>query len=249
MKKVKNLLLSSCLLTLAAASLTANAEGYHFVQKIKGIKKPTPSEPLPPVVYGSCKEILDAGASTGDGVYMIKRVGQPNEEPFYCDMTSDGGGWTLMTAQFESNPIEWNEGMQFDYDPSLATKKSFAIRLAPTHTQVSFGKDLVASFVDYFDSQYTVGNINLNTMTGKKTGDNYQIYRNTHYAIGNNDPEVGGVYSNTSWNNTMILDKTNGTFYSWVFAPRNTIQANRGVGMNGGPMWTNEDYAWTIWVR
>ena len=40
--------------------------------------------------FSSCKDILDNGQSTGDGVYTIT----VNEKEFdvYCDMTSAGGG-------------------------------------------------------------------------------------------------------------------------------------------------------------
>jgi hypothetical protein len=53
------------------------------------------SNPDAAAMPGSCREIQEAGLSTGDGIYWI-RTGTGAPIPVQCLMSADGGGWTLV---------------------------------------------------------------------------------------------------------------------------------------------------------
>ncbi len=102
----------------------------------------------------SCKDILDAGAADGDGTYWLDPNGAPHNDAFevHCDMTSAGGGWTLVAYNYNksrtfltgtyhavSGPLIPTPGQEAAVDPdSLGLK----------YTQIGF-------YID--DPQWAVG--------------------------------------------------------------------------------------------
>ncbi|HAN30385.1 MAG TPA: hypothetical protein DCQ06_02195, partial [Myxococcales bacterium] len=72
----------------------------------------------------SCKAILDAQASLGDGSYWLDSDGAGGNAPFavYCDMTTDGGGWALVgvaRSKFAGNK-QWHNEQGFNESSALS---------------------------------------------------------------------------------------------------------------------------------
>jgi len=210
----------------------------------------------------SCEGYIRSGSdvrpyqgATGSGVY---RISPPGAAPFdaYCDQVSDGGGWTRVALQYEGTPVLWT-GQSNDRAYSLPQAQ------IPPHTYTGFGKDEVATYVDFVPFQYTAGDIPVTSATSPKTGKSYDIFRSFGSWFQNHDPEDTyhsqpyetynrpGFPSIIYWNDTLTFDEHGKlAAFTWAFSPNVLPTSYQGYAMNGMSVGGVTDASgWSVWVK
>jgi hypothetical protein len=104
----------------------------------------------------SCQDIQDTRGSTDDGTYWIDPDGGGAFEA-WCDMNSDGGGWTLIATIHPTETDSLSEPTDWFINPH-ATDPLASYTFVTDSGLSSFGVD---PFVDYVDSAAEVSRFTL----------------------------------------------------------------------------------------
>lgn len=185
----------------------------------------------------SCREILDNGFSSGDGIYLIDPDGPKGPtQPFptYCDMTTEGGGWTLVWSNTRGGTNKPTTNISYANSETTLPRCSISNSSSYDHSgkcsSMLIETDTYKKYLDRFN--YFVG---LKHWISIANGADFELRYNWSADYGR-PTDRSGISLVKNFN---PADKYRLT----VLAHRNLIGANNPgfISFNNGMMWTTFD--------
>jgi hypothetical protein len=102
-------------------------------------------------IYASCKELLALTPGSTSGKYSIDPDGNGPNPPYpaWCDMSTDGGGWTLIGVAANSGGRKWNSTSVFSDGTTFGSIDALTAAFkSPAYKHVP-GKDFLVETTDY----------------------------------------------------------------------------------------------------